>query len=138
MELNPHLHLAGLECLLQGCGRVAFRQELLPYEAGVSGFRDGACYRGIVQLLGIVEVVSARYACGVDMADVLYVGPYGANDIASNLHVVVFIEAWQLGCKLSNKRTLSLFIHCFVCVCNVTSTLGIVITYSRVGDRCSE
>lgn len=64
------LHRTGLECLLQGGGLCT----QLPR------------YRGVVQLLGIVEVVPARYASGMDVANVIYVGPYGANDVAFNLN----------------------------------------------------
>src|SRR5439155_9408495 len=93
-----HLHITNLHALLErsqhiGSGRFEFLRHV-PFEASLD---DGLHDRGIIQLLGVVDLVPAGHTPGVIVGDVLMVLADRADDIAlHDLHVVDVIKELEM------------------------------------------
>src|ERR1019366_7238317 len=90
---SSSLHRAESNGLLQRRHGIFERDELVGEVAFEFQVRDGLRDGAPVELLGVVELVAAGDAAGVEVADVLNVLADGADDIAfHDLHVVDVVE----------------------------------------------
>src|SRR6185436_17480575 len=90
--------IAQLERLAERAHRVARGDELLGEVAGEALVRDGLADGGVLELLGLVELVAAGDAAGVVVADVLEVVGDRADHVAlHDLHVVDVVEELEAG-----------------------------------------
>ena len=88
---------AEFDGLGQAGHRISGGEKLMCDVAVKSGIGDGFSNRWVVNFLGLVDLVAARIASGVVMAEILVVVLDGANDVSfHDLHVVDVVEQFEM------------------------------------------
>ena len=90
------LYVAKIHGFRQGGKRIALRNELMGHEPLVTHIHDGLRDCLVIQLLRLIDFISARITTGVKMADVLQVVLHRANHVAfHDLHVINVVQQFE-------------------------------------------